>query len=553
MYVTWLKRKQLIMLFSFLFPCSVFFAQQASLPSFYDDLPAPQLAEQIISAMTDEELLAQTFMFGWAGQKPTDILTGWVKNKGLGSIKIFGWNTHDSIELAQSIYHLQETAKKCRFSIPLFVATDQEGGWIRHVKGLTSETPGNLALGASGIPQDAYYAGFYIGREIATLGIHINFAPAVDLLTNKNSSIIGPRAFGDDPKSAGILGAAFMRGSRDAGVLTTAKHFPGHGDTSIDSHGRLPEILISEEVFFNRELLPFQMLIDSGVPAIMSGHLSFPNALKSNIPATFSRYLLSDILQKKMGFTGLIITDDMMMHGAIRYAGNIEKAVQLALEAGNDIIESSTTPREQDAFWKHNLQYMGKNPAFKERVKNAAYKILLAKLNYFKSGKSAPIFPDIASIPQKLPDPESEQYFLSIAAHAVTIVRNKNIPLPQKSLQNVLLAGRYQDFLKVGKKRIPLAETSNLSDSLSYKVRNADTVIFCLADSYSQQKLIELLRFFPHKNYVIISVLSPVPLLELPAIQSAVAVYSYSRYSFAAAFAALLGDFIPKGKKPIKQ
>ena len=152
--------------------------------NFWSDYPADILAEEIARRMTDEELLSQLFMFGWAGAEPNKLVTYWVEQRHIGSIKIFGWNT-DNIELvAKNITTLQNKSMDGRFKIPLYVATDQEGGWIRHVKGNTSDTPGNLAIGASGFPQDAYYSGYYIAKELRALGINMNFAPSVDLYTN---------------------------------------------------------------------------------------------------------------------------------------------------------------------------------------------------------------------------------------------------------------------------------------------------------------------------------------------------------------------------------
>ncbi|MGP1593754.1 MAG: glycoside hydrolase family 3 protein [Treponema sp.] len=523
-----------------------------ALPDFYDDVPHEQLARRIADAMTDDELLAQTFMFGWAGQEPTDLLIGWVGERSLGSIKIFGWNTQDSIELAKSITLLQKRSQTTRFRIPLFVATDQEGGWIRHVKGLTSETPGNLALGASGYPIDAYYEGFYISRELAALGINLNFAPTVDLYTNHKSSIIGPRSFGDNAAAAGILARAFMQGSRAAGVLTTAKHFPGHGDTALDSHGKLPSIDISAETLYGRELVPFQYLIYAGIPAIMSGHLHFPAISENGEPATFSHHLLHTILRQQMGFRGLVITDDMMMNGAIRYAGSIAKAVQLALEAGNDIIESSTTPRLHDDFWTHNIQRMKSVPAFKHRVKEAARCIILEKLRYFKSGTAVSLYPDIYAIPDKLPDKDGQAFFLSLAARAVTAVRGKNIPFQPKTGEHILIAGSYPAFLQAGLKRFPDAQTSNVSDAVFAKAAKSTVIIFCLANEYSLSILQRLYKAYPNKKYIIFSVLSPVLLTEIPEIPTALALYSYAPVSFTAGFAALLGDFKPKGTIPLK-
>jgi beta-N-acetylhexosaminidase len=223
------------------------------------------------------------------------------------------------------------------------VATDQEGGSVRHVKGDTSDTPGNLAIGSGGYPQDAYYTGYYIGLELRALGINMNFAPTIDIYSTIESTVIGPRSFGESPEYTGILGAAWAKGHADAGVIATAKHFPGHGDTDVDSHGALPSIDIDEETLFSRELVPFMSLIESGVPAIMTGHISFPKIVPNGEPASLSKDFVTGILRNKLGYEGLVITDDIMMQGAWQYAGVVSNVVRLAIEAGNDIVISSST------------------------------------------------------------------------------------------------------------------------------------------------------------------------------------------------------------------
>lgn len=524
---------------------------ESRLPSFYDDLPHEELAKKIINAMSCEELLAQTFMFGWAGQDPAGLLTDWIQTVGLGSVKVFGRNTGDSIKLAHAITLLQKKAASRRFNIPLFVATDQEGGWVRHVKGLTSDSPGNLAIGASGIPHDAYYAGFYISQELRALGINMNFAPTVDLYTHYDSTIIGPRSFGEQPEQAGRLGAAFMQGSRQAGVLTTAKHFPGHGATGLDSHGFLPQIAISKKTLYERELVPFITLIDKGIPLIMSGHLSFPHIIPNNIPATFSRYMLHTILREQLGFNGLIITDDMMMKAAIDYAGGIAQAVQLALEAGNNIIESSTTPRFYHAFWQNTLQRVKTDKAFYTLVRNSAYRIILTKLRYFKSPNHVPIYPDITAIPEKVPDPAAQAFFLSLAARSVTSVRNKDMPYYPDAADRIMLAGNYSYFFNAGKKRFPQASTFYLTENITAHAAQADTIIYCLAKKDEIAPLQKLLARYPEKRIFVISALSPVHIKAVPEAKNILAVYSYSPPAFTAAFAALCGDFTPRGHMPI--
>ena len=342
-----------------------------------------------------------------------------------------------------------------------------------------------------------------------------------------------------------------MQGSNKAGVLTTAKHFPGHGDTALDSHGKLPSIAISKETFYNRELVPFQYLIDAEVPAIMTGHLNFPTVSEHGEPASFSQYLLKTVLRGQLGFKGLIITDDMMMTAAIRYAGTVAKAVQLALEAGNDIVESSTTPRLYDAFWTENLQRMQTNEAFRLRVKDAARRIIETKLRYFKSGNAVPLYPDVYAIPEKLPDAEGQAFFLSLAARAVTVVRGKYIPYTLKPGEKILLAGSYSAFLQAGLKRFPTARTSNLADNIFSKTAASDTVIFCLSNDYSLKVLQQLYKAYPKKRYIIFSCLSPVFLSGIPEIPTALALYSYAPVSFIAGFGALLGDFKPQGHLPL--
>ncbi|MCL2599753.1 MAG: glycoside hydrolase family 3 protein, partial [Treponema sp.] len=141
--------------------------------SFFDDRPPRELAAALEQAMTDEQVLAQVFMLGWVGAEPSPLILEWIRERQLGGVKIFGWNTDDTMLLARTVGVLQQESLRGPFNIPLLVATDQEGGWIRHVRGNTSQTPGNMAIGASGFPRDAYLAGYYIGRELALLGINM--------------------------------------------------------------------------------------------------------------------------------------------------------------------------------------------------------------------------------------------------------------------------------------------------------------------------------------------------------------------------------------------
>lgn len=546
---------------------SLNFVFSANLPddiTFWSDFPHEILADAIVEKMSDEELYSQILMFGWAGAEPSRLLNSWVSERGLGSVKVFGWNTDNIRLVARSVKSLQQKALARRFKIPLFVATDQEGGWIRHVKGSTSVTPGNMAIGASGFPRDAYYSGFYINREIAALGINMNFAPTVDLYTDKRSTIIGTRSFGEDPRNAGILGVAFAQGSLDAGVIPTAKHFPGHGDTPNDSHGLLPSIQIDMDTFENRELVPFKYLIEAGVPAIMCGHLSFPKIRANGEPASLSEFFLTEILRNRLGFEGLIITDDMMMNGGTLYAGSLSVAFRMAIEAGNDLVISSTTAQLDEPLWSVNLRLMKTDEKFREKVKAAARRVIYEKLKYFKGTNPAPLFPDENKISERIPDKDGEKFFFEQACRSITVHRRNSSGMKKSDFGRVLLCGSEPQFFSSGKERWPDSgefrfsysmgpnETQWTSDNILQTASRYDTIIFCVADANSAQAA-QALRTLARqgKRVIIFAIMSPVFVANFDWADTVLLGYSYSPYTLEALVGACAGEFEPKGTEPI--
>ena len=523
--------------------------------SFSDPEPPERLAAAIESAMSDEQALAQVFMLGWVGSEPSPLIMDWIRQRNIGGVKIFGWNTDDTTLLARAVGTLQRASLSGPFGIPLLVATDQEGGLIRHVKGNTSETPGNMAIGASGFPQDAYLAGYYIGRELALLGINMNFAPTVDLFTNRDSLLIGPRAFSSDPVKTGILGSAFMKGQQAAGVIPTAKHYPGHGDTELDSHGVLPRIEVPFEVLWERELIPYRMLASEGLPAVMSGHLAFPLTGGGGAPASLSSWFLKDVLRGMIGYNGIIVTDDLMMNGATSWGGALSRTVMQALLAGNDIVMLSNTPLLYDPVWTLLVSGMKTDEEFRRCVRSAARRTLELKLTFLRGEKAVPYIPDLVKVENELHDPQGAAFFVSLAARSVTIVRQNEglFPLTAERAGRVLLAGRYGDFFRAGRAAFPDAaaysysENQGTSGIIQY-ARNADTIIFCLADA-SDIRMLRALEAMG-KKVIVFSVLSPVYLENVPWIDGAIAVYSYAPESFAAGFSAIIGRIPAQGTLP---
>ncbi|MDR2588096.1 MAG: glycoside hydrolase family 3 protein [Spirochaetales bacterium] len=532
-------------------------------PLFWQQGPHEEIVQKLLQAMPDEELLAQVFLVGYEKDRPTPEIMAWLKGRSIGGIKIFGWNADNIYTLADSIALMQKTAYAAGQGIPLFVATDQEGGWVRHVRGATSVTPGNLAIGASARPYDAYYSGFYIGQEIRSLGVNMNFAPTVDVYTNPLAHVIGPRAFSSDPVLTGTLALAFYKGQDKAGVISTAKHYPGHGNAEGDSHGILPKIGDTLDTLWKRDLLPYRLLISEKIPAILSGHLSFPGITGDTRPASLSPYFSRELLREKLGFQGILITDDLYMSGARWGSLSFPELCVEALAAGNDMLMLSQTPALNDSIWNAVYTRYKNDARFRERIREAVGRILRIKLTYLKKTEGPAFSPSHAEI-DAIPTEESRAFFFDQANRSLTLIKNSAnlIPYNPRAGEKVLLAGQHKAFMTHGKKRYPTAEEflfsyepfyfSRKEDRAAFKqaARSADTIIFCLSNPNSLEVLQEIKDF--KGKVIVLSILTPVYLAELPWVDASIAAYSWSADSFKAAFAVLRGDFVPEGKLPVE-
>lgn len=517
-----------------------------------------EAALAIASRMTNTELIGQILMFGYLNTQPTEEFLSWIEERKLGGVKVFGWNTGNLPEMVEGIGFMQEAATRTRFKIPLLVATDQEGGWVRHVKGGTAVTPGNLAIGAGGIGIDAYNSGYIIGKELSVLGINMNFAPTVDIYTNREAHVIGPRAFSSDPVDTAFLAAGFFRGLEDAGIISTAKHFPGHGNADKDSHGVLPVINNDLSYIWSHDLLPYRVLIKEGIPSIMTGHLSFPKITGEIVPATLSTVFQQDILRDKLGFDGLIITDDMRMHGVLQEGMDIPEACEIAIEAGNDMIMLSRSPEIQDTVWRHLMQIIETDDDFKQRVVESVVRVLTLKMTYLSGSTLEHLSPDPSAVEERLGSDKTHSTFFDIACRSTTVLRNRLIPLDATETGSVAVVGQYSTFAATGLERFEGATTYRFSyytpsDSEKTDIRRIaeshDVIIYCLANPASLDVLLNLQEF--QSKIIVLSVLTPVYLYETPWVESAVAVYATGIDSFRAGFAAICGDFVPEGRAPI--
>jgi beta-N-acetylhexosaminidase len=291
-------------------------------------------AAEIVSKMTDEEKAGQVIHIAIPKNYLDEVAISELQKVRPGGVILFGVNVGKKKEIRALTKGLQLEMKNLN-SPPLFISIDQEGGRVVRVeKGVTS-FPGALAIGQTKNPSYAFNAGLITSYELNKLGINLLLAPVLDVNNNPENPVINTRSFGMT-LDAGDLAISYERGARLGGAIPVIKHFPGHGDTNVDSHLGLPVIEKTEAELLDFELIPFQKSIQEGAKAVMSAHIIYPN-LDKKYPSTLSKKILTDILRKKLGFEGMVMTDAMEMHAISKNFQN-EKTGTLAIMAGADVI-----------------------------------------------------------------------------------------------------------------------------------------------------------------------------------------------------------------------
>ncbi len=317
---------------------------------------------------------------------------------------------------------------------------------------------------------------------------------------------------------------------------------------------------MSLDQLLDRDLIPYRILVREGIPAIMTGHLAFPRIIGSLTPASLSPFFLKDVLRRKLGFKGLVITDDMEMEGVLADGMDTAEACRAALEAGNDMVLISHTPATQERTWDALDAAARSREAFRAVLRVSAQRILLEKIRSFRT--CAPgTQPGSADVHLSVPAPGAKEFFAQVSARAVTLVAGSRIPFRPGAKEKILLCGQFPEFLSEGLKRFPSAETLLFSFTPFYHPQAADmaavcsrafsydTVVFCVAN-YNSLDILQALKKLGRK-VIVISALSPVYLAEAPWVQTAIAVYGDSRDSFRAGFGVLAGDYPASGVLPV--
>lgn len=290
---------------------------------------------EIIDKMSPAEKIGQLVMIGVEGESIDDSITAFIEEQHIGGIILYSRNLHNaeqSLELMNALKAANDAANE----VPLFIGVDEEGGLVTRLPDEVLPTPASRDIGMKDSPDWTREIGQLIGKKVAAFGFNIDFAPVLDIDSNPDNPVIGSRSFGRDAETVIRHGLALMLGMKEQRVVPVIKHFPGHGDTSDDSHIDLPILAHDEERLRSFEMQPFIEAIEQGADAVMVAHLLVP-AFDEHDPASLSRPIITDLLREELGFDGVVVTDDMTM-GAIAQHYSFQDAVLRAVLAGSDII-----------------------------------------------------------------------------------------------------------------------------------------------------------------------------------------------------------------------
>lgn len=516
-----------------------------------------------------EAAVGQKLLLAFTGKdQPSPEILAAIRRYKPGGITLFrSLNIDHPAQVRQLTAALQRAARVAGLP-PLLIAADQEGGQLMAIGAGATQLPGNMALGATGSPELARRAGQVLGRELAAMGINVNYAPVCDVNVNPKNPVVGTRSFGEDPQLVARLSAAMIAGMQAAGVAATAKHFPGHGDTSVDSHYAIPQIPHAEERLRRVELPPFEAAIQAGVRLVMSAHIALP-ALNHglDLPSTLSPILLREVLRSDLGFQGVIVSDAMDMHAIEQGPGLAIDAIA-AVRAGIDLLLLGSDPEDQQRVFTGLLQAARRGLISGDEIRLSVERIL--KLKGWLVRQEQPALDVVAC-------PEHRALADEIAARSITLVRDTAGILPLRLDQDAKLAvvvPQPEDLTpadtssyvtpslaaalrhyhpRVAEFIVPLNPGDRDISAMSQKIGDADLVVFGTINAAVHPGQVALAKAFLDSEtpVVMVALRLPYDLQAYPRAATYICVYSILEPSMKALAAALWGEIPFTGKSPV--
>ncbi|MEU6808222.1 glycoside hydrolase family 3 protein [Streptomyces sp. NPDC046831] len=540
----------------------------------------------VISRMTLEEKVGQLFVMRVYGHSATapdqaDIdanlseigvrtAAELIARYRVGGIIYFAWahNTRDPHQIADLSNGIQRASHEQSRGLPVLVSTDQEHGIVCRVGKPATLFPGAMAIGAGGSRADARTLGRLSGAELRAMGIRQDYSPVADVNVNPANPVIGVRSFGADPDAVAGLVAAEVKGYQGSGVAATAKHFPGHGDTAVDSHTGFPVITHSRAVWEGLDAVPFRAAIRAGIDSVMTAHLQFPALDDSGDPATLSHPILTGILRGELGYDGVVVTDSLGMEGVRTKYGD-DRVPVLALKAG---VDQLLNPPSLEVAWNAVLNAVRTGELTESRLDESILRILRlkARLGLF----DAP-YVSAADVDRTVGTAAHLAAADRMAERTTTLLVNEDrlLPLSRRTHHRLLVAGAdpaspsgttgpptgvlAAAFTELGFSATALSTGTSPSaatiDKAVAAARDADAVVvatYNVTAGSAQQTLVRRL-LETGRPVVAIAVRNPYDVAHLPSVPAVLAAYSWTDIELRAAARVVAGRVGPRGRLPV--
>ena len=517
--------------------------------------------------MTIEEKIGQLIWIGFQGYEFNDNLKYMIDKYKAGNIILFTRNIKDLDQLYKLNKQIHEYITEKTGIMP-FISIDQEGGMVTRIMDGATFCPGNMTL-ATSPKEKAYEIGKIMGIELRALGINFNLAPSLDVNNNPINPVIGVRSYSDDPFVVSAYGKEYIKGLQEEGVIATAKHFPGHGDTDSDSHKALPTVPHNKERLNAVELVPFKETIND-TKAIMSAHVFFPAYEEGNLPGTLSYNVITKLLKEELGYKGLVTSDCMEMK-AIDDHYTTPKGCLMGLKAGLDMAMVSATFQKQIDSFETVINGYKSGELTEEEINEKVEKIMAYKEEYyplmekyFYSKSFDEVIGDIDNVSHKKVASE-------IVDNSLTLVKGKNIYLNKKTL--VIAAEPFattiaEDELNVRSigavikehklacdvEKIKVSVEEAEIERLYNKAKEYEQVLVCTYNANLFTKQADLVNKLDNleNELFVLSTRSPYDINKFKQIKNYLCLYEYTPNSVLTIAKYLKGDLEPQGKLPVK-
>ena len=511
----------------------------------------------VVGSMSLERKVGQLMSVAFHGTKITSSLEAMIRDRGIGGVILYSENFTDAAGLAKLVAELDQIARDAR-SLPLFFEIDQEGGPVIRINKGATILPGQMALAATADPERSVRTAATISAaELRALGVNWNFAPVADVNDEPTNPIISNRSFSSDPARVSSLVTAAVQTYAAAGFFCCAKHFPGHGSTTTDSHTGLPKIEADRATLDRVELPPFRAAIAAGVPAIMSAHIVVP-ALDPTpeLPVTLSRTVMTDLIRSTLGFQGIIVTDDLEM-GALKNVGEAAAGLR-AIQAGADYLLFRFDESAQLEGHRLIADAVRSGSISSARLDGSVRRIVDAKRRFgILDGRRDQSAPDLAA---------NARTALELARGATTLLRNRGVlPLRgrilavsptnadisffegQATLGSVMAAKRSDAVSE----SLPLHPSASEIDRVVSASRAADVVVVGTTNLFAYPEQVDLVRALAkQKPVALVALRGPYDILSVPEIAAYLCAYDSREPSLTAAAEVLLGERKPAGSLP---